>query len=409
MIYRQNRRWVAWTELAIVLILLTAVHFIYHFRITDWSPNPLLFLVLYFAVRYGTLVGLGAAAGSAVLHLWLHYSKNGDLILFFQQWSQFKWLAAYVLLALFVGHYVSDRLFRYRLLAEEHDELKAQLTKVEQSYSDLLTVKQSLEKRIVGAQDSMMTLYKMAKALDSDDSEIIFTDAVRLFKDIIHAGSIVIYRLDSTSTIMRLKVCFGQDRQYASSVFLDQPSIYRRVFETRTIQLRMEGEDKAMPLLAGPIQGEHGEVIGIIGLDGLEFKTLTRQTADLFQLILQWMGESCVKAFRKEAALLNEQVFAGTRILRPEHFYNRLQEETLRASDFLQHFTLLQLPIDLSGHEETAALQEVDGLLQHTLREQDVVGYDAFRSELLFLLPATSPELKSLIEERIKKRFPEGV
>ncbi|MGO4274864.1 hypothetical protein AB4Z22_34380, partial [Paenibacillus sp. TAF58] len=62
-------------------------------------------------------------------------------------------------------------------------------------------------------------------------------------------------------------------------------------------------------------------------------------------------------------------------------------------------------PIEFSEMEETDALIEINGLTQQMLRDEDAMAYDSFRGELLFLLPATSPELASRIEDRIRDRF----
>ncbi|MCZ8519009.1 MULTISPECIES: hypothetical protein [Paenibacillus] len=409
MIYTQERRWIPWVELAALFLLLAAASYGGPVRFTAWTPNPLLFAVLYFALRYGTRLGLPAAAGAALLHLW-EYSRSGrDPYFLFNQWSEYQWLAVYAGLALFVGHYSSNQRYRYRRLAEEHEDLQDRMETMEKSYSDLTRVKDALENRIVGAQESLFTLYKMARALDSDDPEMIFTDAVRLFRELIHAESVVIYRIDPTGKVLRLKVTYGtHPGDYPGSVFLENPSLYRRVCESRLIQLRDAADPPEDPLMAGPILGEEEELIGIIGLSGLDFKTLNKATVDLFKLILVWMGESCVKAFRETAKRRGERYFPDTLILRPEAFYNRLEEETLRASDFSQKFTLFQLPIDFEGIETDEALLEIDGLLRHTLRSDDVLSYDAFRRELLFLLPATAPELREQIEARIRGRFGKG-
>ncbi|AFH64955.1 hypothetical protein ACVNS2_30085 [Paenibacillus caseinilyticus] len=409
MIYTQERRWIPWTELVILFLLLAAASHFGSVRFSEWTPNPLFFVVLYFALRYGTRLGLPAAAGAALLYGWDYYRGGGDGYTLLHEWTDYQPLAVYAGLALFVGHYSSTQRYRYRSLAEEHEDLQSRLALVEKSYSDLSMVKDALEKRIVGAQESLFTLYKMAKALGSDDPEIIFTDAVRLFRELIHAESIVIYRMDASGRVLRLKVSFGSKPEgYPGSVFLEQPSLYRRVCDSRLIQLRDAGDPPRDPLIAGPIIGEEGELIGIIGLDGLDFKTMNKATADLFKLILGWMGESCVKAFREAAKLRGERYFMDTLIMKPEPFYKRLSEETLRATDFSQKFTLFQLPIEFEGLDTDSALQEMDALLRQTLRADDVVGYDAFRGELLFLLPATAPELRERIESRIRGRFGEG-
>ena len=124
-------------------------------------------------------------------------------------------------IALFVGHVSSDLRSRYAVLADEFEDNKQQLAKMDTSYHDLLFVKKkALETKVVGAQESMYTLYKIAKALDSEDSEIIFTDAVRLCKDLIQAGSIVIYRMSPGGDVMRLKVYYGAETHYPATVFL---------------------------------------------------------------------------------------------------------------------------------------------------------------------------------------------
>ncbi|WP_426448554.1 hypothetical protein ACP26L_28530 [Paenibacillus sp. S-38] len=409
MIYTQERRWIPWTELIVLFLLLYAASQSLPAPVSEWSPDPLLFIVLYFALRYGTRLGLPAAAGAALLYGWEFFRGGGDGYTLFNEWPEYQPLVVYAGIALFVGHYSSTQRYRYRSLAEEHEDLQSRLALVEKSCSDLSVVKNALEKRIVGAQESLFTLYKMAKALDSDDPEIIFTDAVRLFRELIHAESVVIYRMDASGKVMRLKVSYGSKPDgYPGSVFLEQPSLYRRVYESRLIQIRGAADPPRDPLMAGPILGEEGELIGIIGLDGLDFKTMNKATADLFKLILGWMGESCIRAFREAEKLRGERYFMDTLIMKPEPFYNRLSEETLRASDFSQKFTLFQLPIEFEGMDTEAALQEMDALLRQTLRADDVVGYDAFRGELLFLLPATAPELRERIESRIRGRFGEG-
>ncbi|NOU90886.1 hypothetical protein GC102_34920 [Paenibacillus sp. LMG 31460] len=408
MIFRQNRSWLAWCELAFFLAVLFIIHLVYNMDWLNWSPNPFLFVTLYFSLRYGTRIGAASAVGASLLHILTYLQINGDLFGLFDQWDQANWFVCYWGIALFVGHVSSDLRFRYAILADEFEDNKQQLAKMDTSYHDLLFVKKALETKVVGAQESMYTLYKIAKALDSEDSEIIFTDAVRLCKDLIQAGSIVIYRMSPGGDVLRLKVYYGAETHYPSTVFLDQPSLYSQVCNEKTIQMRPEGESADIPILAGPLLDENKQIIGIIGLNGLDFVALNKHTMDLFRLILTWMGESCVKAFQKEQKLNEQRYFPNTRVMKPDYFYAKLNEETIRATDFAQKFLLLQIPIEFSEMEETEALIEINALTQQMLRDEDAMAYDSFRGELLFLLPATSPELASRIEDRIRDRFNRG-
>jgi hypothetical protein len=408
LIFRQNRRWIAWLELAVIFAILIVIYLVYRVEWLAWSLNPLMFVILYFSLRYGIRIGIATAGGASLLHIATYIEMNGDLYGLFDRWDQAKWFISYWGIALFVGHVASDLRFRYSILADEFEENKQHLAKVEESYKDLHVVKKALETKVIGAQESLFTLYKIAKALDSEDSEIIFTDAVRLCKDLIQAGSIVIYRMNPTRDVLRLKVYYGSEPRYPATVFLDKPSLYARVREEKSIQLRLEGEPQDIPLLAGPLLDQNNQIVAIIGLNGLDFVNMNKYTLDLFRLILTWMGESCVKAFEREQKLNDQRYFPGTRVMVPEYFYTKLNEETLRASDFDQKFLLLQLPIDLGEMEESAALREINEITRLMLRDEDAMSYDAFRGELLFLLPATSPELAALIEERIRDRFNRG-
>ncbi|WJH35018.1 hypothetical protein N6H14_02495 [Paenibacillus sp. CC-CFT747] len=295
MIYRQNRKWLAWVEAAVIYGAAAFWLITYDVPWLLWSPNPFLFVVLYFALRYGNRVGIAAAAGASALHLASFLQENGDWYGLFDRWENSKWFISYWGIALFVGHVASDLRFRYAVLADEQEETKEHLAKVEESYGDLMKVKAALENKVVGAQESLFTLYKIARALDSDNSEIIFTDAVRLFKDLIKAASIVIYRMSPSGDILRRKVYFGGEITYPATVFLDRPSVYARVCSERTIQLRMENEPADSPMLAGPLLDEEGKVIAVIGLNGLDFAAMNRHTVDLFRLILVWMGKAASK------------------------------------------------------------------------------------------------------------------
>ncbi|MBP1967720.1 hypothetical protein [Paenibacillus aceris] len=408
MIFRQNRRWIAWLELAVILATLIVISLVYRLDWLSWSLNPFMFVILYFSLRYGNRIGIATAVGASLLHIVTYIQVNGDLYGLFDRWDQAKWFICYWGIALFVGHVSSDLRFRYNILADEYEENKQQLAKVEGSYNDLHVVKKALETKVIGAQESLFTLYKIAKALDSEDSEIIFTDAVRLCKDLIQAGSIVIYRMNPSGDVLRLKVYYGSEPQYPATVFLDKPSLYARVREEKSIQMRLESEPLDVPLFAGPLLDQNNRIVAIIGLNGLDFVNTNKYTLDLFRLILTWMGESCVRAFEKEEKLNEKRYFPGTKVMVPEHFYAKLNEETLRASDFDQKFLLLHLPIDLGEMEESAALLEINEITRLMLRDEDAISYDAFRGELLFLLPATSPELAALIEDRIRDRFNRG-
>lgn len=384
------------------------IYLVYRVDWLTWSLNPFIFLILYFALRYGNRIGIAAAAGASLLHIAAYISTQGDMYGLFDRWEQAKWFICYWGIALFVGYVSSDLRSRYNILADEFEEMKEHLGKVEGSYHDLHVVKKALETKVIGAQESLFTLYKIAKALDSEDSEIIFTDAVRLCKDLIQAGSIVIYRMNPSGDVLRLKVYYGSESRYPATVFLDKPSLYSRVREEKSIQMRMEGEPLDVPIIAGPLLDQNRNIVAIIGLSGMDFITLNKHTLDLFRLILTWMGESCVKAFERELKLYEERYFPGTKVMVPAYFYAKLNEETLRATDFDQKFLLLKLPIELGDMDEAEALLEIHEITRQMLRDEDAMSYDAFRGELMFLLPATSPELAARIEDRIRKRLGRG-
>lgn len=79
--------------------------------------------------------------GRKLLHIVTYIEMNGDLYGLFDRWDQAKWFISYWGIGLFVGHVASDLRFRYSILADEFEENKQHLAKVEESYKDLHVVK----------------------------------------------------------------------------------------------------------------------------------------------------------------------------------------------------------------------------------------------------------------------------
>ena len=156
------------------------------------QPHPLWIVVLAIAIRYGAPSGYiagVAAAGSQCLMLWLRPEARFQGIPEHALIQPFLFIAVAVVLS----HALQGQRQRVAALEATNREAADTLETVTRRYRDVHAIKTALEKQIVGLPDSVMTLYEVAKGLETLRTDTLHPAILALVERFLQAESCTLY------------------------------------------------------------------------------------------------------------------------------------------------------------------------------------------------------------------------
>ncbi|MDQ6602889.1 MAG: hypothetical protein M3Z19_09185 [Chloroflexota bacterium] len=373
-------------------------------------PHPLWIVVLAIAIRYGapsgTVAGLLAAISQCAA-LWLRPDARFQPIPAHAMIEPFL----FIVVGTLIGHAV--RAQRQRLTEAEATRNQATdaLHALAQEHATTHAVKVELEKQIIGQPDSVMTLYEVAKGLETLHRDDLYPAMLGLIQRFMAAEDCVCYRMDGH---MVRAVASLPKRPHTADEPPHIPSglIAQAVRERRVVTVRdrllthgpeaLRGE---AVLVAGPLLDRDGAVIGVVAIERLPFTKLTPTSVRLFGLVLDWGAAALQNATRyaetRAASVLDDETGA----YRGEHMLRLARQESLRSGRYQLPFSIVVMQID--GYETIAApvraalTRTVLAIAGSGLRTVDTIGHHPTPGIFILLLPMTATETAQVVVARI--------
>lgn len=364
------------------------------------NMHPFIPVIGLMAIVYGNYAGLLCATFSGALFVVAYLLLGKDPYLFISEFVHYKFLLMFYLTAAILGYYSDHKRHVEEDLEEENKRIRGDLTKLSEDYKKMSFIKNELKKQIIGSEQSILALYEISTSLESLETESIYTELIGVLTQFIHAKAVSIYTVTG-GKFLRLKIRLGQSRWLKNSIALEDFPLRVHLLETRSVYRNTGQED--LPLLAAPIFANE-EAVGIVMVEEMEFSSLTEYSVQVFKLIMDWTQKSLARAILHESTMHKEAYFPETRLLRQVYFDKRLSEEQKRTQRFDLPFAVLEYSLS-----EKMSVKKIDGLLREVLREVDQTGYDEKGGKIMVLLPLCSPDMASMVSERLEKKFNHGL
>ncbi|WP_281659167.1 hypothetical protein [Halobacillus sp. Cin3] len=400
MFYQQSSFIRKFIELILVFSVLGFLDQSLEWDMLEWTLNPVFFAVLLFSLRYGLNFALLSFFAALIYHVYDIYQRDGDLFLLFYDPANYLSLLFLLLAGVITGLYSTSFRERYesqqyvlKETKDENEELKTSLTALERS-------QRVMQAKVLDSEYTLSRIYEVGKTLDQPSPELVRNEAVTIIGDLFEAEDLAVYHVDSSKKSLRLRVRKGNTERLPQTIFIDDAaSIFSRGLKNKTICLKTVDDEADAPVLIGPIVYNQ-DVREVLVIDQLDFAKLTKYEVQILSLVLDWMANRIERAgeyLRKEE---EQKMYPGTSIYDKEAFDELVQLQEKRAEKYGVPYSVVS--IDVSPYREMSAV-EAEIILRAYLRELDIMGYDQTEQHFHFLLPGTSSENASIVEERIYK------
>jgi len=286
-----------------------------HWGLLDIQPHPLWLVVLAIAIRYGVPAGYAGGAFAAAGYC---------LLIRLQPGATAGWPAEHQLLQpilLFAGGAIIGELVhgRQQRLLHTEEALRTATTSLQrltQRYQALQEVQGELEKRIVGQEASIASLYDAAKRMSSLDSVAVCEAGVHLVMEYLEAEACSLYLECDGRYEWRAGVPAAQPgRRHVLDT--RHPLVSQALREHRLTTIRDQILQSTEPadhdsaiLMVGPLYDSVGSVRGVVVVEQLPFLKFCPATIQLFGLLTDWVSTALQNAEAHERALVSAMLVA---------------------------------------------------------------------------------------------------
>lgn len=376
------------------------------------SPHPGFLLVAVVAARHGLREGLlaGGVTGAVVEACVMARLPEWS-------WSALRSLETYWTPLLLVGTgFVLGAIREER--RQETAELLARVGALEQELADQAVrfmaaaeAKHELERRVAEESASLSNLYIAAQAMETLEVERLYPAITATVARFLQADACQCYILEGDA--LRLRAAEGPPPPRAE-ITPDEGLVGFAIRQGKPVSIRdytlvssLEELQSAVLLMAAPLLGNNGALLGCLTVTRLPFLRLTPAYLDRLGIVADWAARALENARAHEQArariIEDEAVQAYTYA----YYQRRIREEELRADRYGRPLSVVVFRVhdlELVRPERRNELGRVLRLVfSRTLREVDIVCRYATDDSFAIILPETPPQRAEAVAERLAR------
>ncbi len=388
------------------------------------NPHPYLLAVLLISGRFGLKEGLASALLASVIlliYIFLENTPYFSLHLLTQSVFFIPVLSFFVV-ALIVGEMRGFNKSFERTLLHENDTLKAENRQLKEQLEIVSAIKDELQNRIVNQEETVHSLYKATRMLETLDEAGLYHGLAQLVSRFTGANKASVYMIDYSRDVIRRVAQFGWEKPSGQieEYSLKEGILGRVVQNNRMLTIKEISDDPHIlsvwehspnrayvyvPISMGTV------VVGLLTVDDIPFLKLNISTVRILSLI----PEMAVPALRNIVKYQNLQEMVSvdpvTELLKYESFLDMADIEFKKAVRYHLDFSMLLIDVqDLHfiekhfGHDaKIDTLKWMANGLKGMLRNIDVLGVGEKEGRFWLALPVTNTEGVLAVINRIKK------
>ncbi|MGD1822146.1 MAG: hypothetical protein ACPKM0_05195 [Pleomorphochaeta sp.] len=362
------------------------------------NPHPLLFLAMAMGLRYGIQLGTVSSIISCSFYIYTFYQLYDDFSLLINNFQYYKYPLLFLWIAFIFGAFRDNNKRKQKDKDEQIQILTKENYNLEKDFETLDKIQQELKKQIIGADDSIISLYDIATKLETFETEDIYTETIGVLKKYLHVTNVSLYAFDKVNNYLRLKITYGDVEDDKNSIDAANCTWFEKVNnEKQVVKFISKSKNDNLPLMSAPLI-RNGELIAVINIKGMKFDMISEYAFQLFQLIIDWINRALDKATYVEN-LLETVYIENTKLVTAPFFKKRIEIERRRKYNFGMDYCLLAYRV------KNLDIKEIDTLVQKTLRPVDIAYYNIKNNTLTFLMPATKKSFSFILEDKIKYNF----
>lgn len=380
----------------------------------DVQPNPALLVVAVVASRHGLREGLAAGLTTAVLVAACIVTRLDSF-----RWSEVHNLQQFVTPLLLVGAG-----FGLGALRESHRrrdrELEGRVEALEQELADQAVrfmaateAKHELERRVADESASLSSLSSAARAMETLDPERLYPAITATVRRFLQADACQCYLLEGG--LLRLRAAEGPAPERAD-LPPEEGLVGLAIRQGRPASIRdytlissLDDLHRADMLMAAPIVGAAGALLGCITVTALPFLKLTSASLDRLATVADWGARALENARAHEQARARTIEDELVRAYTYAYYQRRIHEEEVRADRYGRPLSVVIFRIHRLGLVAPDRRNELGRVLSliftRTLRDVDIVCRYATEDSFAIILPETSPVQAETVVERLSREI----
>jgi hypothetical protein len=260
----------------------------------SWSPHPTLWITLLILIRYGVVAGLLAAGLSVATYAGLLLAlADVPTFLHFMAPPYSTPVVALVPATVIFGVLVQRHIDRLALAENTAQGLASENQQIKQEQARLRDVNVELAGKVVGAGETLASLYRYAKTLNVDNVEKIYQGLTLMLREVVKADAVSVWSV-SPSGEMTIAARLGSDRG-RRQLQIDQKTagLFGPEGVLAVHELPPEMRTPDMPPLVGRITaGRGGGLHAYLTIDKLPFVRYSPETIRLFAMVVDWASAS---------------------------------------------------------------------------------------------------------------------
>lgn len=362
----------------------------------EMNVHPFLLVTVILSMWYGNFLGL-LSAGIASLYFTVAYFAAGrDFYFLFTDFQYYKFFLMFFLAAVVFGRFRDNYESRLDALKAEKKQLRDDYKQLSSIYEKTKFIKEELKKQIIGAEESILSLYEIASSLETVNSEEIYSELMGIMVRFLKAKTVSVYSLSTKNPMLRLKVRFGGSGLLPYSIDPKKNERYEMVVTLKEPFKKNSSDSNEIPFMCAPIL-HNNVVLGVVNIEDMDFETITDYNFNLFKVIMDWSNKAIARAVTLEG--YEQTRHKKTGFIKYEPFMERVAIEQRRMEKYGMKYSVLKYK------RKKMSLEEIEKTIRSAIRDVDLIGYDSSSETIHVLLPATPYEAVPMIEERIAKVF----
>ena len=376
-------------------------------------PHPYLLAIILMAGRFGRSEGYlaaGAAAGVlTIFYIKEHYPFLRMDLFFAPDYTTS--LLSFLLAAVFIGEMRHIARRREKQLLEENEQLKRDNQKYKEQLEIVIQIKEELENRLLGQQETLHSLYQATRALETLEEFDFYNALTRLTARFTGATRVSLYVIDYPNDIIQCVARFGwEERETTAAKIPLNEGLFSLIIKHNQMLTIKEIADRAeylklweraphqayvyLPISLGSV------TVAILTVDDIPFLKLNISTLRILSLIAELAVPALKNIIRFQDLQDMVQIDPVTSLPKWEAFLTAAEVEFRKASRYHLDFSVVCFHLaglnaieKTSGHEAMVdVLKWFAHKLRSSLRSMDIAGVGEKTGEFYLALPLTSSE-----------------
>ncbi|MFQ5646034.1 MAG: GAF domain-containing protein [bacterium] len=362
------------------------------------SSHPYWIIVILVSARYGLADGLAAAFFSSVFYLYYQgdVAYSGNVLL--SSYNYLEHPVNFFLVAIVLGKIQDNMRTRAQIQKEELHDINKDFDLLARNYQLIKESKELIEKRIVGQESTVNTMYEGIRRLKHLREEEIYPAVLDLMEEYMNVKEGSVYMLEGNHLQLVASKNWPEKKGYPKRYTTEDTLFNDIVIRQSTVSInRWEdynkaGDDRVM--VVAPIIDEFNkQTLGMLKIEEIDFVNLNSSSVLFLEVLADWASYAIKSA---KESLEEEFIDKLSGAYINEYFQIAFKRELAAAKRNNIPLTILVLSINEYGNMleniRSLAMKSIVSIVKNRFRATDVLARSQKDGSFLLLLPITPAE-----------------